>query len=649
MVRSLSKYSAGPILSPLFCLRRNGTGKTPALYKHKKMVSVLHSNTRHSEKLLDEAQYSGKLILNNRKLKDVVLCSGKHDLTDVTVVDFSRNGLNEVPIDLCEWYCLKNVTLSYNFIKVVPDFLIRLRLVQVLDLSNNLLSHLPSTISELKDLVVLRLNNNNLVSIPVEIGKLKKCQEFDVSGNSLNILPATVGKMDALLHFDVSRNNLADLPHELCQLPLVYFNASENCITKIPLCFQNMESIQQLILDQNPLMNPPAKLLKKGRVHLFKYLQIESAKSSDASESVTNSRDGDLSSHPNLNFLANVVDQLSTSSMDDMTNGSADERRSDSVSSVSSSPRKRACNTNVLQSQISEEKLVSESPTPVKQNGTARKPSIAEKPVSLPQGSPTKRLVSPKGSPKKRVSSPKTSPVKKLDREIKVFKETSENVPRNLNHNRRSSKEAKLNLTSSFPGYTPVLKSTNKGPVLKPDGSRDEAQYLNIIKPRKAYINRRTAQKEDQLTFTMRRRAEKMYEEMEKLEKLRQCIEATLKMPLPQDLLPALTDGVVLCHLANHVKARSIPTIHVPSPAVPKLSMAKCRRNVDNFLDACIKLGVEVSRLPNAADILHERGIARLSDTVNDLLKLSSKNSNAGFASPTVRIAPSSPSRQNQV
>ncbi|XP_030606953.1 leucine-rich repeat and calponin homology domain-containing protein 1-like [Archocentrus centrarchus] len=51
-------------------------------------------------------------------------------------------------------------------------------------------------------------------------------------------------------------------------------------------------------------------------------------------------------------------------------------------------------------------------------------------------------------------------------------------------------------------------------------------------------------------------------------------------------------DGVVLCHLANHIRPRSVASIHVPSPAVPKLNMAKCRRNVENFLDACRKIGV---------------------------------------------------------
>lgn len=87
-------------------------------------------------------------------------------------------------------------------------------------------------------------------------------------------------------------------------------------------------------------------------------------------------------------------------------------------------------------------------------------------------------------------------------------------------------------------------------------------------------------------------------------------------MTLPKDIAPALTDGVVLCHLANYIRPRSVATIHVPSPAVvriqyslkkyhniinidfayqmqPKLTMARCRRNVDNFLDACRRIGVD--------------------------------------------------------
>ncbi|XP_029570201.1 leucine-rich repeat and calponin homology domain-containing protein 3 isoform X11 [Salmo trutta] len=99
-----------------------------------------------------------------------------------------------------------------------------------------------------------------------------------------------------------------------------------------------------------------------------------------------------------------------------------------------------------------------------------------------------------------------------------------------------------------------------------------------------------------------------MGEEAALVEQLRKNIESRLKVSLPSDLGAALTDGVVLCHLANHVRPRSVPSIHVPSPAVPKLTMAKCRRNVENFLEACRRIGVPQERLCTVEEVLDSRG-----------------------------------------
>ncbi|XP_074513880.1 leucine-rich repeat and calponin homology domain-containing protein 1 isoform X2 [Sebastes fasciatus] len=107
--------------------------------------------------------------------------------------------------------------------------------------------------------------------------------------------------------------------------------------------------------------------------------------------------------------------------------------------------------------------------------------------------------------------------------------------------------------------------------------------------------------------FTMRRKMEQLREELELTEQLRDTIESRLKVVLPEDLGSSLMDGVVLCHLANYIRPRSVGSIHVPSPAVPKLSMAKCRRNVENFLDACRKIGVPESSLCSPYDIIQCR------------------------------------------
>lgn len=58
----------------------------------------------------------------------------------------------------------------------------------------------------------------------------------------------------------------------------------------------------------------------------------------------------------------------------------------------------------------------------------------------------------------------------------------------------------------------------------------------------------------------------------------RQSIEMRLKVTLHEDLGAALMDGVVLCHLANHVRPRSVASIHVPSPAVVSTDKGKWHR-----------------------------------------------------------------------
>ncbi|XP_077153497.1 leucine-rich repeat and calponin homology domain-containing protein 1 isoform X1 [Ranitomeya variabilis] len=124
--------------------------------------------------------------------------------------------------------------------------------------------------------------------------------------------------------------------------------------------------------------------------------------------------------------------------------------------------------------------------------------------------------------------------------------------------------------------------------------------------------------------FTIRRKMEQMREEKELVDSLRENIEMRLKICLPEDLGFALMDGVVLCHLVNQIRPRSVGSIHVPSPAVPKLSMAKCRRNVENFLEACRKMGVPEADLCSPNDIL-QLNIRHTQKTVDALLVVGEK------------------------
>ncbi|XP_049601372.1 leucine-rich repeat and calponin homology domain-containing protein 4 isoform X2 [Syngnathus scovelli] len=100
---------------------------------------------------------------------------------------------------------------------------------------------------------------------------------------------------------------------------------------------------------------------------------------------------------------------------------------------------------------------------------------------------------------------------------------------------------------------------------------------------------------------------------------LRKTLETRLKITLGEDLAEALSDGTVLCQLVNSVRARAVSIIHIPSPAVPKLSSAKCRLNVENFIAACRKLGVPEDALCSPQLTAEDDGLSRLARTVRVL------------------------------
>ena len=58
----------------------------------------------------------------------------------------------------------------------------------------------------------------------------------------------------------------------------------------------------------------------------------------------------------------------------------------------------------------------------------------------------------------------------------------------------------------------------------------------------------------------------------------------SLQVSLGEDLAAALTDGVVLCHIANHVSPRAVSSIHVPSPAVVSLHTLENTQNTYTFI-----------------------------------------------------------------
>ena len=64
------------------------------------------------------------------------------------------------------------------------------------------------------------------------------------------------------------------------------------------------------------------------------------------------------------------------------------------------------------------------------------------------------------------------------------------------------------------------------------------------------------------VNFTAKREAERAAAQDSHILHLRHQIETRLKVSLGEDLAAALADGVVLCHIANHVSPRAVSSIH---------------------------------------------------------------------------------------
>ncbi|KAM5221280.1 leucine-rich repeat and calponin homology domain-containing protein 2 isoform 2-T2 [Ctenodactylus gundi] len=655
---------------------------------------------RSLDRALEEAGNSGILSLSGRKLRDFP--GSGYDLTDTTQADLSRNRFTEIPSDVWLFAPLETLNLYHNCIKSIPEAIKNLQMLTYLNISRNLLSTLPKYLFDLP-LKVLVVSNNKLVSIPEEIGKLKDLMELDVSCNEIQVLPQQMGKLHSLRELNIRRNNLHVLPDELGDLPLVKLDFSCNKVTEIPVCYRKLHHLQVIILDNNPLQVPPAQICLKGKVHIFKYLNIQACCRMD--------KKPDSLDLPSLS--KRIPSQPLTDSMEDFypnkNHGPDSGIGSDNGEKRLSTTEPSDDDTISLHSQVSESNREhmsrNDSHTTGSKNDSQKDQEVYDfidpntEDVAVPEQGDThigtfvsflkgKEKCSEKSQKNEELGNEKRLEKEQLSaeededdlKEVTDLRKIAAQLLKQEQKNSVSVDEVNSPLSpltwqplenqkdqideQQWPESQPIIwqseerrrskqirkeylkyksmrksssgnendEQDNDNANMSPQSPISSEEYDRTdgfshgpfgLKPRSAFS--RSSRQEYGATdpgFTMRRKMEHLREEREQIRQLRSNLESRLKVILPDDIGAALMDGVVLCHLANHIRPRSVASIHVPSPAVPKLSMAKCRRNVENFLDACKKLGVSQERLCLPHHILEERGLVKVGVTVQALLEL---------------------------
>ncbi|XP_022430552.1 leucine-rich repeat and calponin homology domain-containing protein 1 isoform X4 [Delphinapterus leucas] len=583
----------------------------------------------------------------------------------------SKNRLVEVPMELCHFVSLEILNLYHNCIRVIPEAIVNLQTLTYLNLSRNQLSALPACLCGLP-LKVLIASNNKLGSLPEEIGQLKQLMELDVSCNEITALPQQIGQLKSLRELNVRRNYLKVLPQELVDLPLVKFDFSCNKVLVIPICFREMKQLQVLLLENNPLQSPPAQICTKGKVHIFKYLSIQACqiKTTDSLYLHTMER-------PHLH---QHVEDGKKDSDSGVGSDNGDKRLSATEPSDEDAISLNVPMSNIMEEeqQIKEDSCHRLSPAKGEFHQEFQPaPSL----VSDNENSGEERDQFSHGADilhsefinyiKERTETCEEllrieedahwpsegiiSSSKDQDMNIAMIEQLREAVDLLQDPNRLSTDIAERSVVNFYPvdsaedlelqdsalngqiqlETSPECEVQNdltlqsNGSEYSPNEMRENSPAISPtntstalfgLKPRSVFLRPQRNLESIDPQFTIRRKMEQMREEKELVEQLRESIEMRLKVSLHEDLGAALMDGVVLCHLVNHIRPRSVASIHVPSPAVPKLSMAKCRRNVENFLEACRKLGVPEEKLCLPHHILEEKGLVKVGITVQALL-----------------------------
>ncbi|XP_059104766.1 leucine-rich repeat and calponin homology domain-containing protein 4 isoform X2 [Peromyscus eremicus] len=603
--------------------------------------------SRSAERALEEAVATGTLNLSNRRLKHFPRGAARsYDLSDITQADLSRNRFPEVPEAACQLVSLEGLNLYHNCLRCLNPALGNLTALTYLNLSRNQLSSLPPYICQLP-LRVLIVSNNKLGALPPDISTLGSLRQLDVSSNELQSLPVELCSLRSLRDLNVRRNQLSALPDELGDLPLVRLDFSCNRVSRIPVSFCRLRHLQVILLDSNPLQSPPAQICLKGKLHIFKYLTMEAGRRGAALGDLVPSRPPSFSPCPAEDlFPGRRYDGGLDSGFHSVDSGSkrwSGNESTDDFSELSFRISELAREPRGPRHQREDgsgdgdleqiDFIDSHVPGEDEERGAAEEQLPAELSlVADVEKTWSSRREEPAGEERRRPDTlqlwqererrqqqqqqqqsggwgpPESSRV--LKRGVRAAGASASSTQAASNGPPKSS-ATQLGVSGGQGAPTPSPLSQDPVPVSGP-GTAPVPRPLGSIQRPNSFLFRPSSQSgsgpSSPDSIVRPRPFPQTLDEKELMSQLRQVLESRLQQPLPEDLAEALANGVILCQLANQLRPRSVPFIHVPSPAVPKLSALKSRKNVESFLEACRKMGVPEESLCQPHHILEEEG-----------------------------------------
>ncbi|XP_052462027.1 leucine-rich repeat and calponin homology domain-containing protein 1-like isoform X9 [Carassius gibelio] len=596
-------------------------------------------------------------------------------LVSLETLNLYHNCIRSIPDSIISLQSLTCLNISRNQLSVLPACVCGLPL-RVLNASNNKLNALPESIGQLTNLMELDVSCNEITALPRHIGQLRALRELNVHRNLLCVLPEDLADLP-LVKFDFSCNKVSTIPvcyRKMAQLQSLQLENNPLQSPPAQICMKGMihifkylameacrsdkmaDAMYLPVSDRLSLTRPTNGSIEDIDQH--KKLDSDSGVGSDNGDkrlSATEPSDEDSLS---LNVpMTNITEEEGLSKDDSSEHISAltaDRSSSESLkdhlgyrdSTLSSpfvnyikgrgvdfdEPLRIEEDTNWVSEQTSKVNMINQLKEAVEMLQDPNRVNMNSADLSSIKLYPVE-MVTVDDSLNGQESVDCQATPKAAPGECWEFQRKRQYI----------LERARLEAQLACQHY--ALHMAQQGDVIGQEGSGDSCENQLTkseditpvssptlssppfgLKPRSVFFRTHKTLESVDPQFTMRRKMEQLREELELTEQLRESIESRLKVVLPEDLGSSLMDGVVLCHLVNHIRPRSVASIHVPSPAVPKLSMAKCRRNVENFLDACRKMGVPEDKLCLPHHILEEKGLIKVGITVQALLDETSAN-----------------------
>ncbi|KAL6118915.1 lrch4 [Pungitius sinensis] len=563
-----------------------------------------------------------------------------------------HNGMRSLSSSLGNLQALTYLNLSRNLLSGLPPSVFQLPLLRVLVVSNNKLCSLPASIFSLTHLRQLDLSCNELQCLPAELGQLECLRDLNLRRNKLTTLPEEISELP-LVRLDVSCNRISQVP--LCYRHLRHLQSLllDNNPLQMPpaqICskgkyhifkYLNMEACKRSQEELERHLRPTGfkNCLSDHELFTGQFGGLDSGFNSvdSGSKRWSGNESADDFSERSLRMAEVSRDQRNLEEEEE-------EDGEDESPVEANKVNGDTCHVDFIHNSVTrkEDEDVRMDPAPLLEqkerssSSQTQETSIGRSSLHVEVGPPSSASSSP-SFPSSPTLEERRRPGTLLiwqererlqqQREKASLLKSSTKAGSNVaTQTGSSSVGASPENSSSPPGlrqrcasadqmssvspYTLLPRSNSRtdvpsspktspppGQAQRPNSFLFRTSSRSNVKPT-AFALGESGRSESRTLL----RSPK--EERPDITQLRKTLESRLKITLPEDLGEALSNGTVLCQLVNQIRARSVSLIHIPSPAVPKLSSSKCRLNVENFIAACRKLGVTETDVCASSDVL---------------------------------------------